>query len=129
MQVVKASIARVHLREAGFEGDIDGVFKGPVALVTSSDPEGAVGVARSMVHLVKEHKKVKLQGAIYDGSVMGGNGVEDLSRMPTRDQLLSRLAGAVQAPTRGLANSLYQMSSKVASAFDALRRKREGEEG
>jgi large subunit ribosomal protein L10 len=129
MRVVKASIGRVYCKESGYTGKIDEVFVGPVALITSDEEAGTVKVARSVLNLVKEQQKVKVQGAIYDGEVLSANGVEELSRMPSKEQLLSRLAGAFQAPTRTFASAIYQINARFASVLSALQKKREGEGG
>lgn len=131
MQVIKASIARVYLKEQGFSGDIGEVFRGPVAIVTCREEGGAIKAAKTLVQLVKDpkNKKIKLQGAIFDGTVMGADQVEDLSRLPSREQLFSRLAGAVQAPARNFASVLDAMNAQFASVVAALARKKEESEG
>lgn len=129
LKVVKASMVRVYCREHAFSGDIAGVLKGPVGLIVSSDAEGAVKAAKDVLEVVKGYSKVSVQGALYSGEVLAAKDVESLSRMPTREQLLGRLAGAFQAPTQGIANVLYQVNAQVASVFNALAKKREDEAG
>lgn len=133
LKVVRASIARVHLRESGYQGDIDGVFVGPVAFVTSvNEDQGTIGVAREMIKLIKKpelKKKIKIQGALFDGQVLPSDEVEALSKMPTREQLLARLAGAIEGPTRNFATVIKQIPTQFASVLSALQKKKEEEEG
>jgi len=131
MKVVKASVTRVYLREQGWQGDIDSVLKGPVALVTAKGDGGTIQVAKALVNIVKDPKNkfVKIQGALFDGEVLSEAQVEDLSRMPSREQLLSRLAGAFQSGPQRLASALKQINTKVASVFAALAKKREDGDG
>jgi large subunit ribosomal protein L10 len=129
MHVVKASTARVYCRQRGYSGNIDGVIHGPVAIITSKTDAGTIGVAKAILNLVKEQPKIKIQGAIYDGEVLGSAQVEGLSRMPSREQLLARLAGAFQAPTQRFASAVYQINARFASVLSALQSKREKEEG
>ena len=79
--------------------------------------------------LTPEQKKIKVQGAIYDGEVLAAPGVEELSRMPTREQLFARLAGAFQAPTQKFASVVYQINARFASVLSAVQTKREKEGG
>jgi large subunit ribosomal protein L10 len=100
-----------------------------VALITSDEEAGTVKVARQVLNLIKEQKKIKVQGAIYDGEVLAAPGVEELSRMPTREQLFARLAGAFQAPTQKFASAVYQINARFASVLSAVQTKREKDEG
>jgi len=129
MRVVKASLARVYCRDHEYTGDIEGVFAGPVALVISQQEEGTVSAAREMLDLVKSQKKVKIQGAIFDGEVIAKDQVEPLSKTPTKAQLLAQLAGVIKAPTEKLAQTLYQVTAEFAGVVNALQSKREKDEG
>lgn len=129
MRVVKASIARVYCKGKGMTGSLEEVFVGPIALITSVEETGTINVARKVLDLVKEQKKIKVQGAIFDGEVLPANGVEDLSRMPTKEQLLSQLAGVLKAPTKKFASTIYQINARFASVLNALQSKREKDGG
>ena len=125
MRVVKGSLARVYCRARQYTGDIEGVFVGPIALVISNQDEGTVSTAREMLEMVKSQKKVKIQGAIFDGEVISSDQVEPLSKTPTKTQLLSQLLAVLKAPTEKLAQTVYQITAEFAGVVKALQSKRQ----
>lgn len=129
--VVKASVARVHLKEEGYTGEIDEILTGPVAFVVSREggEGGTTKVAKAMLDVVKTYPKIKVRGALFDGTVVDKDGVDSISKMPTREQLLSRLAGAFKAPNTRFASSIKAINTKFASVLSALQKKKESDEG
>ena len=96
-------------------------FDGPTAIVyTSTDP---VALAKVLTEFAKENPSIRFKAGVLEGTVLSGEQLEELSRMVSREHLLSKvlfllnaplaqLAGALQSPLRDLASVLKQMAER-----------------
>lgn len=129
LQVVKNSLARKAFTDLGYDAKkLDAIMTGPIGVVFARDKAlGAVGAAKALLDWKRDAKDeiVKVKGGFLEGSVIDAKGVKALSEMPSREQLLAMVAGTLQAPIAGLANSLYGAVAKFAYAIEAVRAKQE----
>lgn len=79
-------------------------FVGGVATFTCTADE--VAAARVVNSFAQEHKLVKIFGGILEGQYIDEAKVKSLAGLPTRDELLAKLVGAINAPVAGLVNAL-----------------------
>ena len=109
--VIKNNITRRALSEAGIEG-LEDKLEGPVAVVMSS--EDYLEPSKVIYNFTKENEYYKIKGGVIDGKVMTSEEIITLAKLPSRETLLSMLAGA-----------LLGNISKVAVALDQVRIKKE----
>jgi large subunit ribosomal protein L10 len=103
LKVVKNTLARRAAEEAGVEG-LEDLLKGPTAIAyCHGDP---VQAAKVIQDFIKESKKAAVRGGRLQQSLLTAADVEALSTMPSRDQLIAQLVGAIASPLVGLANVL-----------------------
>ncbi len=98
------------------ESGLDDLLEGPTALVSST--EDYLAPLKVVYKFSKEHENYKIKGGMIDGKVMSVEELITLAKLPSREELLSKLAG-----------SLLQTISKVAVAIDQVRVKKEAESG
>ena len=111
--VVKNNIIKRAL-DANGESGLDDVLTGPIAIVSSvGDYLAPLKVAYKFS---SEHENYQLKGAIVEGKVMTADELITLAKLPSREELLSKLAG-----------SLLGTISKLAVAVDQVRIKKETE--
>ena len=60
---------------------------------------------------------------LAEGQILDQAGVRTLAELPSREVLLSQLAGALQSPLSGLAGALNSIMSNFAATLDAYREK------
>lgn len=98
-------------------------FQGPSALAyTEEDP---VVLAKVLTEFARQDKKFRIRAGVLNGVLLDKAQVEELALTPSREVLLSRMVGAMQAP---YANYVYVLSGilrKMVYALDAVRRKKE----
>jgi large subunit ribosomal protein L10 len=122
--VVKNRLAqRVFADVAGLP-DITSRLEGPTGLVFGF--EDAVAAARILNDFAKEHEQRPVfKVGIMDNKVLEPAQITRLANLPPREQLLSELAGLMQAPMAALAGVLEAKVQEMAGLLDALRLERE----
>lgn len=109
--VIKNNITRRALAECGIEG-LEDKLVGPTAVIMSN--EDYLEPAKAIYKFTKDNDYYKIKGGVIEGKVMTAEEIITLAKLPSRETLLSMLAGA-----------LLGNISKVAVALDQVRIKKE----
>lgn len=109
--VIKNNITRRALAECGIEG-LEDKLVGPTAVIMSN--EDYLEPAKAIYKFSKDNEYYKIKGGVIEGKVMTAEEIITLAKLPSRETLLSMLAGA-----------LLGNISKVAVALDQVRIKKE----
>ena len=117
--VAKNTFVRIAAKEAGIEG-LDSFLEHNTALAFSA--EDPVAPAKILSEFAKDHK-----AGILDGAVIGLDEVKALADLPSREVLLAKLIGSMQAPISGLVNVLHGTLRNFVYVVDAVRQKKEQE--
>lgn len=110
---VKGALARKALQKSPLKG-AETLVKGPSFLATGASD--VVALAKALVEWAKKQDKVAIKGAVFEGQVMGKDGVSTLSKMPSRQELLSGIAGLLMGPGSRVASQLKSPATKIAGA-------------
>jgi large subunit ribosomal protein L10 len=116
MRVVKNSTARLAFTGSPLE-PLARALQGPCALVTGGT--SIVDVAKVLVHWSKEFPKLGLKQAIAEGDP-DLLGVEQLSKMKGRREMIGEVAMLVSSPGRALAGCLASPQGKLAGCLKTL---------
>ena len=102
---------------------LDSTLAGPTAVAFGmSDP---VAPAKVLVEFVKKVKKTEIKAGVLGTKVIDVKGIEALSELPSKEQLIAQLAGTLQAPISGLARSLSGIICKLGYALNAVKEQKE----
>ena len=104
--VIKNNITRRALAECGIEG-LDDKLVGPTAVIMSD--EDYLEPAKAIYKFSKENEYYKIKGGVIDGKVMTTEEIITLAKLPSRETLLSMLAGALLANISKFAVALDQV--------------------
>ena len=74
---------------------LDSLLVGPTAIAFGQD-EGAT--AKAVIDTMRPYKQVRITGALLGDRAIDADGVVKLAALPSRDVLLSQIAGAFAAP-------------------------------
>jgi large subunit ribosomal protein L10 len=119
--VVKNTLAQRALA-ANSVTALDDHLAGPTGLVLAgTDP---VAAAKVLSDFVREFEKPAIKIGLVDGRPVTADQVKRLASLPSRDVLLSQLAGVMQAPVAQLAGVLNGMLYQMVGALEALRAQR-----
>lgn len=101
--VVKNSIFKVALQDSKQPLQTQ-EFDGPTAIITfESDPTEP---AKLLKKLQKETELFEAKGGVYEGEFLSAERVMELAEIPSREVLLSRLVGTMNAPLTGFMNAV-----------------------
>lgn len=126
-KVIKNTLTRIAADELGYEG-LDPVLAGPTAMAFST--EDVVAPAKILKEFIKETKTEALtvKAGIADGQVIDVAAVTALADLPSREELLAKLVGSMQAPISGLVNVLQGNIRNMVYVLDAVRAKKAEQE-
>ena len=108
MRVLKNTLARRAVADTAFAGLAE-QMSGPLLYSMSEDP---VAAAKVLNDFAKTNDKLKLKAGSYAGKVLDKAGVQALASIPSREELLAKLLGVMQAPVSGFAGALAALAKK-----------------
>lgn len=108
LRVLKNTLARRAVENTPF-ADLAEQMTGPLIYGISTDP---VAAAKVLNDFSKGNDKLILKAGSYDGKLMDKAGVQALASIPSRDELLAKLLGVMQAPVSGFARVLAAVAEK-----------------
>ncbi len=92
-------------------------LEGPSAIAVSKDD--ATAPARIIVKYAKEAPALELKAGVVEGVLYDAKGIADVAKIPSREELLSRLLGSLQSPVANFARVLNQIAEKGGEAAPA----------
>jgi large subunit ribosomal protein L10 len=125
LRVVKNTLARIASEGTKLEV-IKGDFIGTTAIAFSK--KDAIAPARVAEKCAKDKDKFVIKGGYVDGSRINAQGVEQLAKLPSANELRATLLSLLNAPATQLVRVFNAVPQKVALVLDAQRRKLNGEE-
>ena len=121
LRVLKNTLARRAIAGTPFEGLSSGLT-GPLIYGISADP---VAAAKVLADFAKSNPNLVLKAGALPNSVMDVNGVKALASLPSREELLSKLLGTMQAPIAQFVRTLNEVPTKFVRGLAAVRDQKE----
>ena len=121
LRVLKNTLARRAVAETPFKG-LSEKMVGPLAYGISSDP---VAAAKVLQEFSKDNEKFVIKGGAMPNLVMSPREVADLAKMPSRQELLAKLVGTMQAPIAKFVRTLNEVPGKFVRTVAAVRDQKE----
>ncbi|APR04596.1 MULTISPECIES: 50S ribosomal protein L10 [Thauera] len=108
LRVLKNTLVRRAIAGTPFEGLAE-QLTGPLIYGVSQDP---VAAAKVLNEFAKTNPKLVLKAGSYAGNTLDLAGVQALASIPSREELLAKLLGVMQAPVSGFAGALAALAKK-----------------
>ncbi|MFP5415407.1 MAG: 50S ribosomal protein L10 [Actinomycetes bacterium] len=112
--VAKNTLTQIAAREAGIQG-LEDHLTGPTAIAFIRGDVATV--AKGLRDFAKDHPLLVIKGGVMDGRVLGADAVKKLADLESREVLLAKLAGAMQA---NLSRAVYLIAAPLNQAARAL---------
>lgn len=122
LRVLKNTLARRAVEGTAFAALADKMV-GPLIYAISADP---VAGAKALSDFAKTNDKLVIKGGAMPNALMDANGIKALATMPSREELIAKLLGTMQAPVVKFVRTLNEVPSKFVRALAAVRDQKEG---
>ena len=121
LRVLKNTLVRRAIADTSFDGLSDQLV-GPLMYAVSEDP---VAAAKTMADFAKTNPSLVIKGGAMPNSLLDEAGVKALASMPSRDELLAKLLGTMQAPITQFVRTLNEVPTKFVRGLAAVRDQKE----
>ena len=121
LRVLKNTLVRRAVKDTPYEKLADQMV-GPLMYGISADP---VAPAKLIASFAKANDQLVVKGGAMPNVVMDVAGVQALATMPSREELLAKLLGTMQAPVATFVRTLNEVPTKFVRGLAAVRDKQE----
>jgi len=121
LRVLKNTLARRAVEGTPFAG-LSPHMKGPLVYGISPD---AVATAKVLNEFAKANEKLVIRAGAMENAVISAKEVTALAALPSREELLAKLLGTMQAPIAKFARTLNEVPSRFVRTLAAIRDKRQ----
>jgi len=121
-RVVKNTLAKKALEQVtGYDRVFDKLV-GPTGIAFSYDD--AVAPAKIIKKFSDKFGKLKLKAAVLEKQVFDGSQLDELSKLPTRAELMASVLGSIQAPMSGIVGAIGAVARDLVNVIDAIEKKK-----
>ena len=118
-KVIKNTLFRIAVKEAGITID-ESIIKGhPVAVAFSSDDE--VAPAKISYEFASKNEKLGIIGGILEGKGINDIMIKSLAKLPSREELYAKIVGSLASPLSGLVNVLSGNTRNLVNVLNAIK--------
>ncbi len=117
LKVLKKTLINLALKDAGIEMDAKRL-EGQVAVAVSSKDE--VAAAKIIAKAAKANENLKIVGGILGTKELSKEEVDALAKLPSKEELLAKLVGTLNAPVSGFVNVLAGNMRGLVTALKAI---------
>ena len=117
LRVLKNTLAKRAFAGTPYES-MSGKLAGPLIYGISADP---VASAKVLNDFAKDNDKLVLKGGAMSTGELDSAGIKALASLPSRDELLAKLLGTMQAPAAKFVRTLNEVPTSFARALAAVR--------
>ena len=116
-KVYKNTLVRKAFNDLGFN-QFDADLNGPTAVVFANDETSA---AKVMLKASKDYQdKIVIKSAFVDNSYVDKDGVKALATMPSKEELIAKMLGSMQAPVANFAGVLSNLMSGIVRVLNGI---------
>src|SRR5438876_10054702 len=116
-RVVKNTLVRRAVADTPFASLADQMV-GPLAYGISADP---VAVAKVLSDFAKGNEKFVITGGAMPGQMMSAKQITALASLPSRNELIAKLLGTMQAPIAKFVRTLIEVPGRFVRTLAAVR--------
>ncbi len=117
MKVYKNTLVRIALEQSDLP-TLEDVLEGPSAFIFSGNDVAAS--AKAIKEFAKSNPNLEIKGGLMDGEAVSAAEVEAIASLPSREQLMAQIAGAISGVARGLAVTVNGVPSGLARAIQQV---------
>ena len=119
VRVAKNKLVKIALEGTPYEG-IAGLLTGQTVLGYSEDP---VAAAKVFQDFAKDHDKLVILGGGMGSEVLDAAGVKAVAAMPSREEVIASIVGALVGPAAQIAGAATAPASSIAGILSTIEEK------
>ena len=108
-KVYKNTLVKIAIKGTEFESLAE-LLEGPSALAVSKTE--ATAPASILCKFAKTNPQLEVKGGIVEGTFYDAKGIEVISSIPSREELLAKFLGSIQSPITNFARVIKQIAEK-----------------
>lgn len=116
-KVVKNTLTGLAMKENGL-GELESFLDGPTSMAMSSTD--AIAPAKVLSQFAKKFEKLEIKVGVVEGKVIDINGIKALAELPSREELVAKVLGSLNAPISGFVNVLNGNMRGLVVALNAI---------
>ena len=116
VRVAKNRLARIAIEQSPPEG-MKHLLVDQIVLMYSEDP---VTAAKISVEFAKTNENLKIVGGAMGNKILDSNGVTEVSKLPSRDEVLSSISALLSAPGGSLVANVTGPASVIAGVLENI---------
>jgi large subunit ribosomal protein L10 len=118
VQVAKNTLLRIAVKGTAYE-NLGEFFSGTTAVAVGFNEP--VGPSKVLTAFAAEFNAFSIRTAVLDGTLLSADDVIALSKLPSREELLAKLLGTMNAVPTGFVRVLSAVPQKLLYAFTAIK--------
>lgn len=120
-KVYKNTLIKLALDKIGITG-LEEHLKSPTAVAIST--EDVVAPAKVLSEFAKKFDKLEIKVGAVEGNVIDQQGIKDLADLPSKEVLVAKVLGGLNAPIAGFVNVLNGNLRGLACVLNAIQEKK-----
>ena len=116
--ISKNTLSKIAAKNAGFENIFDNILSGQIAIAYAS--ENPAAPAKVIKNFSKDNECLEVVGLYFDGELYDPSKYKELADLPSKEELLTKLACGLNSPMTKVAFSLKSVMSKLAGTLTSL---------
>jgi len=121
IKVVKNTLLRRAVKDTD-HSCLNDLLVGPLAFAASEDP---AAVAKVINKYAKEYDALEIKAGSMNGELLSEGDIKALAQLPSREELLAKLMGTMQAPVAKFVQTLNEVPTKFVRGVAAVRDQKE----
>lgn len=117
-KVVKNTLTRFAAKEVGFD-ELDEALHGPTSLALGFDDP--VAPAKVISDFAKQNENLEIKAGFLDGKVISLDEIKTLANTPSRDTLIAKIMGSLNAPVSNLVRTLQALVDNGVEPADIVK--------
>lgn len=122
--VLKNRLARIAMNESDLS-DLGAIMEQHKTLGIGFVTEEPVAIAKKMKKFADDNDGFEVFSGYLEGEILSGERVDEISKMPSREQLLANLVSSVNAPVANFVGVMSTMLRNFVYVIDGIKKKKE----
>ncbi|WP_375326425.1 50S ribosomal protein L10 [Candidatus Tisiphia endosymbiont of Nemotelus uliginosus] len=114
-RIVKNTLSKIAASKAGVI-EMNTLLTGPTAVAYSKD---SIDAAKGVVEFAKTNEALKIVGGLVNNTILDGNAIRQLAKLPSLNELRGKIIGVLQAPATKIVSVLQAPASGLARILQA----------